>query len=351
MKNGLSMEYLQDSVPNCSGCGACLNACPTNSIYMKDNGTGFRYPFINSETCIGCRKCEKVCPVLNKQVRGFNAKQKNSIPHAYGGWILDEEVRLKSSSGGIFSALATYVINKKGSVYGASMGTDLKIKHIRISEVGQIALLRGSKYRQSDIGTVYRDVLKDLKSGAPVLFSGVPCQIGGLLSYLGKPYDNLLTIDIVCHGVPSDHLFNAYVQWQEELYRDQVVNIDFRNKSTGWSRYSIVINFNSGKTNSFQQMKDPFMGGFMLNGCLRKSCYECLYHRIPRLADITLGDFWGVANVAPHLNDDKGVSLIIPHTEKGENILHEVEQIYIQSVNYREAVAINMLTPEFETQQ
>ncbi len=140
MKKSLSTEYLTDAVPGCSGCGACLNTCPTNSIYMKDNGTGFRYPYIDSETCIGCRKCEKVCPVLNKTVRGFPTTKKKATPKAYGGWILDEDIRRASSSGGIFSALALSVLKKGGVIYGAAMGPDLMVRHIRITEAAQLAI-------------------------------------------------------------------------------------------------------------------------------------------------------------------------------------------------------------------
>lgn len=261
---------------------------------MREDGGGFRYPHIDESSCIGCRKCIKVCPVFNGEARGCSSTGADHEPAAYGGWNLDDEVRLASSSGGVFSALAMSVLEKGGAVYGASMGEDLRVRHVRVDDAGQLFWLRGSKYRQSDIGTVYQSVRQDLKAGIPVLFSGVPCQIGGLLSFLGGRHELLLTVDIVCHGVPSDHLFEAYVKWQEANYGSRVRKVDFRNKNTGWKNYSLLLEFEEGKRYAAPFTRDPFMGGFLMDICLRPGCYACMFHKTPRQADITLGDFWGV---------------------------------------------------------
>ena len=183
---------------------------------MREDGGGFRYPHIDESSCIGCRKCIKVCPVFNGEARGCSSTGADHEPAAYGGWNLDDEVRLASSSGGVFSALAMSVLEKGGAVYGASMGEDLRVRHVRVDDAGQLFWLRGSKYRQSDIGTVYQSVRQDLKAGIPVLFSGVPCQIGGLLSFLGGRHELLLTVDIVCHGVPSGSIVFRPCFFKEE---------------------------------------------------------------------------------------------------------------------------------------
>ena len=309
---------------------------------MREDGGGFRYPHIDESSCIGCRKCIKVCPVFNGEARGCSSTGADHEPAAYGGWNLDDEVRLASSSGGVFSALAMSVLEKGGAVYGASMGEDLRVRHVRVDDAGQLFRLRGSKYRQSDIGTVYQSVRQDLKAGIPVLFSGVPCQIGGLLSFLGGRHELLLTVDIVCHGVPSDHLFEAYVKWQEANYGSRVRKVDFRNKNTGWKNYSLLLEFEEGKRYVAPFTRDPFMGGFLMDICLRPGCYACMFHKTPRQADITLGDFWGVQWVAPELDGDDGVSLVLEHSEKGREALRAAGgRLYLERVDFQKAIAQN----------
>lgn len=218
MRKALSQNFLIQSVPSCSGCSACLNSCPAHSIVMREDGGGFRYPHIDESSCIGCRKCIKVCPVFNGEARGCSSTGADHEPAAYGGWNLDDEVRLASSSGGVFSALPCPFWRRGEPCTGRPWGRISAYAMFVWMMPGQLFRLRGSKYRQSDIGTVYQSVRQDLKAGIPVLFSGVPCQIGGLLSFLGGRHELLLTVDIVCHGVPSDHLFEAYVKWQEANY-------------------------------------------------------------------------------------------------------------------------------------
>ncbi len=243
---------------------------------MRENGGGFRYPHIDESSCIGCRKCIKVCPVFNGEMRGCSSTGADHEPAAYGGWNLDDEVRLASSSGGVFSALAMSVLEKGGAVYGASMEEELRVRHVRVDDAGQLFRLRGAKYRQSDIGTVYQSVRQDLKAGIPVLFSGVPCQIGGLLSFLGARHELLLTVDIICHGVPSDHLFEAYVKWQEANYGSRVRKVDFRNKNTGWKNYSLLLEFEEGRRYAAPVYARPFHGG-IFNGYLPEAGMLCMY--------------------------------------------------------------------------
>lgn len=266
---------------------------------MRENGGGFRYPHIDESSCIGCRKCIKVCPVFNGEMRGCSSTGADHEPAAYGGWNLDDEVRLASSSGGVFSALAMSVLEKGGAVYGASMEEELRVRHVRVDDAGQLFRLRGAKYRQSDIGTVYQSVRQDLKAGIPVLFSGVPCQIGGLLSFLGARHELLLTVDIICHGVPSDHLFEAYVKWQEANYGSRVRKVDFRNKNTGWKNYSLLLEFEEGRRYAAPFTRDPFMGGFLMDICLRPGCYACMFHKTPRQARYYARGFLGRAMGCP----------------------------------------------------
>lgn len=342
MREALSQNFLVQSVPSCSGCTACMNSCPTGSIVMKEDGNGFRYPSIDESLCIGCRKCIKVCPVYHKEVRGCSLRGSHGEPVAYGGWILDEGIRRASSSGGVFSALALAVLEKGGVVYGASMGEDLRVRHIRVEDAAQLSLLRGAKYRQSEVGIAYQNVRQDLKAGIPVLFSGVPCQIGGLLSFLGARHEHLLTVDMICHGVPSDRLFDAYVKWQEAGRGSCVRKVNFRDKRTGWQEYSLTLEFEGGALYSAPFTKDPFMGGFLMDLFLRPGCYSCVYHKMPRHADITLGDFWGVKWVAPELERNEGVSLVLEHSEKGREALRAAgARLYLQQVDFQKAVAQN----------
>lgn len=344
MRESLKETHLREEIPGCSGCTACMNACPKGAIKMKKESNGFLYPIIEESLCIGCQKCIKTCPVYQWAKQPEIHTNGPSEAKAYGGWILDEEIRMQSSSGGIFSALALHTLSQGGVVYGAHIDDELNIKHIRIDNKADLKKLRGSKYKQSDLGFCYQSAKNDIKAGRAVLFSGVPCQIGGLIAYLGgKRPENLLSVDIVCHGVPSDELFDAYIHYQESLHAGKkITHVNFRDKSTGWKSYSLSATFSDGGKYTEYSWKDPYMRGFLSDLHLRPGCYECVYHKQPRLADITLGDFWGVEGVAPELDNTKGVSLILIHTAIGEQALNSIKDAcYLQTVPFELAIKGN----------
>jgi len=297
----------------CSGCYACAEICPQKCIDMVCDGEGFWYPAVDKTQCIDCGLCEKSCPILSPQ-----DAQSGGIS-TYATVNKEDSVRTKSSSGGVFTLLASYVLSKNGIVFGASFDKDFNVVHRYIESAEELDLLRGSKYVQSKIANAYSDAKAFLKSDRLVLFSGTPCQIEGLLSYLGKPYDNLITQDIICHGVPSPSVWQKYITHQESKAGGaKVHSVSFRSKNTGWKQYSMSLTFDNGTEYQVEHGNDPMMNAFLKNLCLRPSCYECSFKKESRKSDITLADFWGVKNLLPEMDDDKGTSLVIIQSEKGQ---------------------------------
>ena len=218
---------------DCCGCYACYNICPKECITMESDNEGFWYPKIDKDKCINCNLCEKVCPIINKPNSSLYEKK------SYAVFNKNEKIRLESSSGGIFSLLAEYVINNHGNVYGAVFDEDFNVKHVKINILQDINLLRGSKYVQSRINDIFKSIKFDLKNNKIVLFTGTPCQIAGLQSFLQKKYDNLILMDIVCHGVPSPLVWQQYINELKQNYKQNIKSIYFRDKSTGWKTYSV----------------------------------------------------------------------------------------------------------------
>ena len=227
----------------CSGCTACLNICPQNAISMVENEAGFKVPEIDQNKCIDCGLCKKTCPVLN-------TKQNNSINQCYVGYA-KEEYSNKSSSGGIFPLIANKILDDGGIVIGAAFDEDNELKHIAITDKEELIKLKGSKYLQSDLGNIFSFVKENIDD-KKILFVGVPCQVAGLKAYLKKEYDNLICIDLFCHGVPSPKLFDKYIKELEEKQNDELINYDFRDKSTGWDTYSNTATFKSSSVTELQ---------------------------------------------------------------------------------------------------
>ena len=270
----------------CSGCYSCINICPKKCIEMREDEEGFEYPVVNKNVCINCNLCEKHCPIENKE---RNIEE----PIAYAAINKNEEIRRESSSGGMFTLLAEAILDKGGVVYGAAFNDEYIVEHIKVTQKEDLKLLRGSKYVQSKIGTIYEDVRDSLQNGKWVYFTGTPCQVDGLLTYLGKEDSHLICQDIVCHGVPSPKIWKWYLK-QIKLNN---ARISFRDKSTGWESYSFTIN---QKKKFTQYASDNlYMRAFVKNLSLRPSCYECQSKGIKRKSDITLGDFWGINKVCP----------------------------------------------------
>jgi coenzyme F420-reducing hydrogenase beta subunit len=298
---------------NCVGCNTCVQICPKECIIMKNNHEGFWYPYIDENLCINCGLCKERCPTnYNKTLLNSNS------PKVFGAKNLDENIIEKSSSGGIFSLFANLILEKNGVVFGAAFNNNMRLEHAMVDDVNNLEKLRGSKYVQSDIGNTLSAVKKELESGKHVLFIGTPCQVAGLYSFLGSNYENLLTGDLICHGVPSPKVFRDYLQRIEDKKKLKVIDYKFRNKAKGWKKPSIIIEFENGMKESSLFKKDSFTVAFSKNISLRMSCYDCKFSRIPRVADITLADFWGVSDYYPELDDDKGTSLVLINSAKGE---------------------------------
>ena len=303
----------------CSGCYACVSTCPKNCISMQRDEEGFLYPSVNEKNCIKCGLCIKACPIL---IPSKSDKTEADVK-AYAVCSEEKEIRRKSSSGGIFSLIAENVINKGGVVFGASFNGDLSVSHKSTETIDEIAQFRGSKYVQSTIGDTYKNAKEYLDDGRLVLFTGTPCQIGGLYSYLNKTYDNLITQDIICHGVPSPLVWQKYLQSLECRNGDKVTNIYFRDKRSGWTTYSFTAEFESRSIYSTRNCE--YMKAFLSNLCLRPSCYDCSFKSKVRQSDITLADFWGIDNIMPEMNDEKGTSLVFVNSPKGQRLFDEIK--------------------------
>lgn len=321
----------------CCGCHACASICPKNAITMERDKEGFLYPVIDGGACVACGRCEKACPLLS-EAKG----ESGQMPKAYAAWNTDEDVRKVSSSGGVFTAIAECILDRGGVVFGAALDDARAVRHIAVERKEDLALLRGSKYLQSTIGDAYRRTREYLLSGRAVLFSGTPCQIGGLRAYLGKDYENLFCQDIVCHGVPSSAVWEKALSEYETSSGKTVSSASFRSKSTGWKGYSLAFTHTDGSVHEHPHEEDPFMTGFIRDLYLRPSCYRCSFKGYARESDLTLADFWGIEHVLPAVDDDRGTSLILVHTARGETLLQAVkDRIERHEVNVTEAARYN----------
>ena len=295
----------------CTGCGACVSICPKNAISMQPDDEGFLYPAVDGSLCVECNLCETRCPV-GKPV----PKQKQKV---YGVQHLDREVRAASSSGGVFTALARGMLARGGVVFGAAFGENLRVEHIGAFNETEMAAMRGSKYVQSDAADAIENAASLLERGIPVLFSGTPCQIAGLKAKTGGKYDDLLlTVDFVCHGVPSPGVFASYIAELEKKNGKKVVSYAFRDKRNGWKDFSAAAVFEDGSEHVGNQQTEPFLYGFLQNLYLRPSCSRCTEYRAEqRLSDLTMADLWGAQHVCPDKDDDTGLSLVFVNTERG----------------------------------
>lgn len=319
----------------CCGCNACYNICPKNAIEMKVDEKGFRYPVIDKEKCIQCDLCSKVCPIISK-------KKIENNPIAYACYCKDEKIRINSSSGGMFTLIASQIINEGGLVYGASFDEKFNIKHIKVDKIEDLQKLRGSKYVQSDIGNTYKEVKKYLDENRKVLFTGTPCQIEGLKCYLQKEYDNLYLQDFICHGVPSPKVWKIYKKYKKNNDKRNPIEIEFRNKDNGWKLFNLKIKYTDKSVYKKNQTKDLYMKTFLQNLSLRDSCYNCRFKKYNRLSDITLADFWGIDNIMPEMNDNKGTSLLIVNSEKGQIIFDKIKKdAKYKETNLKEAIKYN----------
>lgn len=345
----------------CCGCAACVQRCPKQCLTLHEDHEGFLYPKVDTDTCIDCGLCEKVCPILNEG----NKKKPLKV---YAAINKNEKIRLESSSGGVFTLLAERTIEEGGVVFGARFDENWQVCLDYTEIIEGISAFRGSKYVQARTENTYRQAEKFLKEGRKVLFTGTPCQIAGLKKFLRKEYDNLLAVDFVCHGVPSPKVWARYLK---ELLVSKgekntvsfspnqiivsernipIVGISFRDKTLGWKKFSFVLRQNltkvtaagGGNSVSFFDMhqNNTFMRLFLSDIILRPSCYDCHCKEGKSGADITIADFWGIGNVSPEMDDDKGTSLVLIQTPKGKHVFSLLD-ILKKEQTYEEANQFN----------
>lgn len=308
---------------DCCGCSACAQRCPKQCIAMAEDEEGFLYPKVDISKCIDCHLCEKVCPVINQD-------EPRTPLNVYAAKNQNDQIRLDSSSGGIFTILAEQVINAGGVVFGACWDEEWNVKHDYAECLDNLSKFRSSKYLQSIIGDNYFKAEQFLKAGRTVLFTGTPCQIAGLKHFLRKDYDNLLAVEVICHSVPSPGIWQRYLEERLQTLKwskSDIKHISFRNKKTGWKCYSFIIENKNGNVFSELGSKNAFMRGFLADLYTRPSCQACPSKQLKSGSDITLGDFWGIDSLMPEIDDDKGVSAIIINTEKGRKALHSVNNL------------------------
>jgi len=324
-----------ENLKTCTGCSACYSSCPKNAISLVPNKEGFLYPQIDSLKCIQCGLCEKVCPALNIQ------QGKNQNPKAFAVINNDEKIRMESSSGGVFTAVAKKIIEENGIVFGVKLEASQKVVFSFTGNEEELSEFRGSKYVQAQVGNAFKECKKFLIENKKVLFTGTPCQIEGLKLFLGKEYENLLTLDIICHGVPSPLVWKKYTEFREKKFASRIVKTAFRRKNDGWKQYSLSFTFANDSEYCASLKKDQYLKIFLSDCALRESCYACPSKKLTRVSDITIADFWGVKNEYPEFDDDKGTSLVIVHSTKGEGILSDFENCRVKEVSFDNGLKYN----------
>lgn len=327
-----------DKTEDCTGCSACYNVCPQNSISMDFNDEGFFYPKINESTCINCGQCRNVCPV-NLVV----FKKKDDLPFAFLCTSKEERVCIDSASGGLFTSIAySFMKRYHGVVYGAAYNNKFEVIHKRIDDIDKIKEFSKSKYVQSQIGTCYKSVRQDLRDNKKVLFSGTPCQVYGLKSFLKKEYENLYCIDVVCYGVPSPFVYKSYLSWLKSRYGD-IIKIIFRDKILYKTFYrgGMGIQFTSGYKYFMSSELDPYGQFFLGHLSIRKSCHNCKYKSLWRLSDLTLGDCWFAEELIGK-RDNIGYTLALQQSVKGSELLEMSKCfIYLYNIDSLKSIKLN----------
>lgn len=305
---------------NCCGCTACAAACPKQCIEMKPDREGFRYPSVDTKKCVQCGACEQVCPIKN---------QVEEVPTPQKAYLLqhrNESIRMDSSAGGAFTAIATYVLSKGGVVFGAAYDDEFQVRHTYVEKADELWKFRNSKYVQSNMGDCFRQAKSFLREGRWVCFSGTPCQIEGLSRFLGKPYKKQVLVDVVCHGIPSPLVWNKYLEYQK-VKENKPDNIRFRDKFYGY-KYSTMSLIKGGKNvyHAGPQL-DPMLRAFFTDICDRPSCYSCPFKKRYRVSDMTIWDCFSVYDFDKSMDDDKGTTRVLCHTDKAATIMQELENM------------------------
>ena len=317
----------------CCGCFACFNSCPVHAIEMLSDNEEFKYPVINEDICIQCNKCKQVCPILQQLKRNTQEK-------AYIAYASNEEERMSSSSGGAFAVFAKYILLSGGSVCGATYNEKMEVEHCIITSTEELYQLKGTKYVQSNVNNVYEQIRLLLKKDVNVLFSGTPCQVAGLKSFLRKDYDNLICIDLICHGVPSPEIWKDYLS-SININKD-VKHVNFRYKNLDKKTTQIAYYLDDNSIVLEEKNDSLYMKGFIQNLYVRPSCFDCRFKGNNRMSDITIGDFWSAKEFHADMADDYGNSAIIIRSDKGQSLLEAVKnELVIKDATIKEVVTWN----------
>lgn len=319
---------------DCCGCLACAQVCPRHCIAMVEDDEGFCYPKVNANECVDCHLCEKTCPILNQ----YSSEKPKKVLACINP---DESIRMASSSGGVFTLLAEQTIKKSGVVFGVCFDKNWVIRQEYTDSLEGLSKFRGSKYVQSDIGNCYTKVCELLKEGREVLFTGTACQIAGLYRYLKQPYKNLITVDVLCHGVPSPMIWRDYlidVCNKHQVALSDITSVSFRSKQIGWRRFGMEIKAGNKQLVSEPLDQNVFLKGFLRDLYLRPSCHNCQFRNGKCHSDITIADYWGIWNHHPQMDDDRGTSLVLVNTPKGEVVmkklsLKKTETTYLEALS------------------
>ncbi len=338
-----SVAHLEEIPQKCCGCGACYAKCSEGAISMIPDEEGFLFPSVDEARCISCGKCLDVCHLAEE--KEFKKAEPTAV---YACQALDQSVLVEATAGGLFPTLAEFVIACGGVVYGAAYNSNMEVVHVGVQNKEDLQRFSGSKYIQSNTNQIFGEILEHLKNGRTVLFSGTPCQIDALLRFCnGRHTENLITIDVVCYGVPSPKLFRAYIKKVEKKYHGSVEDFRFRDKHTyGWSHTTVIkVRKKSGEIVTVEQpdyREIAYFKMFSYRDCFRKSCYVCPYNTIERCSDFTTGNFWGIENISTAFNTTLGVSMLLVNTEKGQQLFDKIKnQMQVEQRTVQEAIQAN----------
>lgn len=328
----------------CSGCGACAAVCSRSAITLCADDEGFLQPLVDESRCVLCGACEKVCPVMN-------GREDRRPINCYAAVSRDEALRENSSSGGVFSELANWILAKGGCVYGCVMDMDhLRAFHTKTETINELGRMRKSKYVQSEIEpAVYQDVKRELVRGRCVMFTGTPCQISGIRAFLGRDWDNLYLVALICHGVPSRMFLRKFVEQKQRRVGSSFAYMDFRSKANGWGNFSIECKNDHAETVYLEgQQTNSYMRLFNYNVAFRESCYLCQGRCGKAPFDLLIGDFWGIDKICPDMLDGRGVSAVLAYTEKGVWLMSNTD-LERQSTSFSSIVSSNKNVQESES--
>ena len=310
---------------DCCGCNACGDICAKQAITFKTDNEGFWYPEVDREKCVDCGLCEKSCPII--QIEHLKKNDFDKPSHVYAAIHRNMAIRWDSTSGGAFSALADVMYKQRGYVSGAVYNDDFSVSNFVSNNPDDLKRLRSSKYLQSNAEGLFAKIQGLLRKGESVLACGTPCQMAALRSYLHKDYDNLIIVDFICRGVNSPKVYRAYLDSLEKKYGSKVVYVKAKNKELGWRNLTRKVTFANGQSYYGVLMEDDFRRGYHTNVFCRPSCYECKFKGFPRMADVTIADFWGIEKVDKNFDNDIGTSMILLNSRKGEQYFEKVKQL------------------------